>query len=115
MRMNPGRSRGPMRTKLRVFPLGLIRPSEITRRSGLEEIGRAARTHLRGTSVWVTRRVLTWNNVQARRAVAGIRAHDDSEVWSGAGAVPLLEWADNGSGYIPGASGGAKGADFSGS
>ena len=70
---------------------------------------------VRGTSVWVTRRVLICNNVQARRLVAEIRAHDDSEVWSRAGVVPLLEWADNGSRHLAGVSGGAKGADFSGS
>ena len=60
-------------------------------------------------------RVLTCNNVQARRPVAEIRTHDDSEVWSRASAVPLLERADNGSRHLAGASGGAKGADFPGS
>ena len=87
----------------------------MTLRSGLEQSGRAARTHLRGTSVWATRRVLTCDNVQARRPVVEIRAHDDSGVWRRAGAVPLLERADNGSRHLAVASGGAKGADFSGS
>ena len=73
------------------------------------------RTHLCGTSVWATRRVLACDNVQARRPVAESRANDDSEVQSRAGAIPLLGWTDNGSRHIAGASGGAKGADFSGS
>ena len=67
---------------------------------------------VRGTNVWATRRVLMCNKVQARRPVAGIRAHDNSEVWSRANAVPLLQWANNGSRHLAGVSGGAKGADF---
>ena len=57
----------------------------------------------------------TWNNIKARGPVAENRVHDDSEAWSRPGAVPLLEWVDSRSRHIAGASGGAKGADFSGS
>jgi len=41
-RMNPGRSRGPMRMRLRVLPLGPVELSEITLRSGLEQSERGS-------------------------------------------------------------------------
>ena len=44
-KMNPGRSRGPMRMRLQVLPLGLVQLSQITLRSDLEQSGRAARMH----------------------------------------------------------------------